>query len=217
MLLCDSLLVAAIGAPTVTLMHLWFGYRNTRRMAQFNAELERQNSRLTSSLERDRQFSAEYLHQYLDYVVQGRETRLTAFRDLSMHVQLARDQLRLVVADPDAFDGKVLSDELQDISAKIAHSYATFQLQLGEQDRALAHTLKNHCVDVQTKVRSSLADSKPAQIAPIMDARKDDIAEIEALQFRLRERATEVARVVAESLREKAMSEGRDDSTNNRA
>lgn len=205
-------LIAATGALLVSLIHALAGRRNSELIEQLRGELDDQRARLQSRLERDRQLTAEYLRHYLDFVVQGGESRLEAFRDLLVHVQAIRDRLRSVSKGMMVYDHQLLGEELQAMATKITESYATHQLHLEERDRLLAHSLKNSCVDLVPKVLSGISELEGHDQPDVPEIVQEDLATIASLQSRFRKRATDTARIVAESLRKKVEAEAQSES-----
>ena len=148
-------LIAAIAALTVSLIQV-FSQRHQGRILET----------LKMQLDRQRTEHSEYLKVYLKMRVDGQERQLQAFKSILQSVQLLRDKLKSIIADPGAFDRKLLKEELSVLAKSVVASYAENQIHLAEPDRLIAHSLKNKCLAI-TEISNHKGYDAARELGPL--------------------------------------------------
>jgi hypothetical protein len=182
-------LISAAGALAVALIQVFAQKKNAQAIEN-----------LKSLLERRRVEHAEYLKAYMGLVIDGREQQLQASKAILQKVQLLRDKLRAVTADPTAFDRPRLYQELKELVDGVTHAFAEHQTALTDEGRSLAHRLKNECLALRQRL-ARLAIEGGSRV------HNDDLREImmieddlRNLQSAFREQALRANAAIVESL-----------------
>jgi hypothetical protein len=119
-------------------------------LAVFQYLTQRKNTRvleeLKASLDRDKTEHAEYLKAYLNLLIEGKEQRFQAFKLLLQHLQAIRDKIRRVLSQPESYSKNLLRQELGDAVEQVVRAYSENQIHLVDDDRHLAHSIKNRCL-----------------------------------------------------------------------
>ncbi|MGD0498066.1 MAG: hypothetical protein ABSC23_06485 [Bryobacteraceae bacterium] len=173
--------IAAGVALGVALIQLFGQRKQARTLETLKLQLEKQKTE-----------HSEYLKTYLKMRIDGQERQLQAFKGILQSVQLLRDKIKGVLLDPGAFDGNLLSREIKTLAERVAASYAENQIHLPEEDRVIAHSLKNECLRLETAFHHK-GDNLVPDLAPFE-------ARLAELQSRLRENAERASDALVEAI-----------------
>jgi wyosine [tRNA(Phe)-imidazoG37] synthetase (radical SAM superfamily) len=156
---------------------------------------------LKSSLEQERELQGEYLARYLEYVMEGKEHELTAFREMLQHVQALREKIRTVTHPSYSHDAGELAKELRQLAEAIATCFASNQTYFSEANWKQAHTLKNKSSALAGEFSDYLATVPRGEALTVPSHVTDREKELAALQHEFRDSAFSAARAFSDSLR----------------
>jgi hypothetical protein len=168
-------LIAAIAALLLAIIQALINRRNTQQIETLRSQLEHQ-----------RESSSEYLKNYLQFVIEGKEHELQAFKELLQCVQALRDKIRHVMEYPKSYDARVLHEEISALSDDVLKCFGRNQAHFSQGDMKEAHNLKTKCKIMADELLVHLEGFAGQQIA--------------LLQNNFRERAFAATKVFMESL-----------------
>jgi hypothetical protein len=151
-------LIAAISALIVAI----FQFVSQRRAAK---DLER----VKASLDKQKSESIEYFKTYLGMLTDGAEQRLLAFKNIIQATQLLRDKVRRFAHHQGAYSAPLYKRDIAELVESVTHTYSESLIYLEENERVVAHNLKNACRDLSDAFQnhhehSPLADAELAEV-----------------------------------------------------
>lgn len=184
-------LVAAFVALTVALLQAITHRKNSQSIESLKARLDH-----------ERELRSEYLRRYLEFLIEGKERELQAFKEMLQYVQAMRDKVRSVIKNPTSYDLQTLKDEIRKSSTEVVESFARNQAHFAEEDCKLAHTLKNKSKEMADQLLTSIREWERCRKFSVPQEIHDKQEELTNLQIRFRERAFGATKIFTESLME---------------
>ena len=182
-------LIALVSALASAVYAGWISSRNSLKLAQIQVELSKQKD-----------LTVEYMRIYINLEIEDRSQALEAHKEYIRHVQLMREQLKRILACPEAYQPEIVERELENLSKTIAESYANHLICLDNHsadNNRTAHALKNDCGKAAKLVRVGLLSDTPNNL-PEVEALFDSITEKQEL---LRQDANQCASYLLDEIR----------------
>lgn len=197
----DPKVLAALIAAFVSLLVALYQTMARRRDALDIEELK-------ARLESEKETQGEYLRRYLEYMLEGKEHELTAFREMLKGVQALREKIRTLSHQSYSHDPTELSKELRQMAQELANCFAANQTFFSRIHCQQAHTLKSKCISLASQLSDYVIDHPrggAVALPPNLTTLQD---EIDALQRQFRESAFMAIKSFSDSLKVKVHTGG---------
>lgn len=157
---------------------------------------------LKSELAKKSQSSSEFLRQYLESMVDGREREIQAFREMLRHIQKVREVVREAIADPQSASTSQYQAEIQQHRNAMLDAFAEHQTHFKQRDFELVHAIKNDATRMLSilldKIRNGVSSDTSAPFAELSELENNVCVQ----QAALRRRASDAASALISSLQE---------------
>lgn len=178
------ILVAILVSITTLIVTLIYIIYNRRRLGELKKQIDQQQD-----------LNNEYFKNYLEFVVEGKELELHAFRELLLYVKSLRENINKVMNITKPQSREIILHEINEIRQQLIESFERNKGYFIEEDYMNARKLKDDCV----KLADWILDHpvKPENIDNLNSLQKN-VSKYHAM---LKTRSVLAANALAEMLR----------------